>query len=57
MFVHFCLDLRKIFYSEEENEISPPFKLGGKFIREKVWFHAIEYGSFNLANSVSSFVF
>ncbi|KAF1002955.1 hypothetical protein AG4045_025682 [Apium graveolens] len=39
------------FYRKKDNEITPPFKLGGKFIGEKIWFHAIEYGNFNLSNS------
>ncbi|KAK1372770.1 hypothetical protein POM88_028963 [Heracleum sosnowskyi] len=43
---------KKKFYSKEDNDISPPIKLGCENISEKTWFHTIEYGSSNFSNSV-----
>lgn len=49
----FMFVVRRMFYSKEDNSLSPPFKLGMELISEKTWFHAIEYGSSNFSNSLS----
>ncbi|KAK1360303.1 hypothetical protein POM88_044777 [Heracleum sosnowskyi] len=48
---------KKKFYSKEDNDISPPIKLGCEIISEKTWFHTIGYGSSNFSNSHDEFFY